>query len=450
MANYDADLTLERIRAALETQRIDDAVSILLSLHPVDQAEVFDLLDEPEQEMLLDRLDIPTTADLLEELEDEDVLEAIESLSTERLADVLDEMEPDEAADLLGDLPPEQASEALAQMEDADEVIPLLGYPDETAGGLMTTSYIALRRHTSAEQAIQFLRQISPETEIPYYLYVIDKVKRLHGVVGLRELVVAEPATTMESTMDHEVIFVTSGTDQEEVARIMTRYDLAAVPVVDDKQRLLGVITHDDILEVLENEATEDVYRLANVADTDLNPQSPIAEQLKGRLPWIYLNAATALFASWVISNFEWLIAQVAILAAFQSVVAALGGNTASQNVAMIVRSLALGKITSKLIWRIMGRQILVGILQGIAVGLVIGIAVTIWRGDPYLGIILGLAMVGNMIVAGIIGTIVPLGLNALGQDPAIASSVFVTAVTDSCGFFIFLSLAAISLNYLT
>ena len=138
--------------------------------------------------------------------------------------------------------------------------------------------------------------------------------------------------------MDHEIIFVSVGIDQEEVARIMTRYDLAAVPVVDEFQRLMGVITHDDILEVLEDEATEDVYRLANVADTDLDPQSAIKEQLKGRLPWIYLNTTTALFASWVISNFEWLIAQVAILAAFQSVVAGLGGNTASQNVAMIVR----------------------------------------------------------------------------------------------------------------
>lgn len=450
MANYDADLTLELIRAALVTQRVENAVSILLALHPVDRAEVFDLLDDTEKEMLLDRLDIPTTADLLEELEDEVVLEAIESLSPERLADVLDEMEPDEAADLLGDLPPDQASEALAQMDDADEVIPLLGYPDETAGGLMTTSYIALRRHTTAEQAIRFLRQVSPETEIPYYLYVIDKTNRLIGVVGLRELVVAEPTATMESIMDHEIIFVSVGIDQEEVARIMTRYDLAAVPVVDEFQRLMGVITHDDILEVLEDEATEDVYRLANVADTDLDPQSAIKEQLKGRLPWIYLNTATALFASWVISNFEWLIAQVAILAAFQSVVAGLGGNTASQNVAMIVRSLALGKITSKLFWRIMARQIAVGILQGIAVGLVLGIAVTLWRGDPYLGLILGLAMIGNMIVAGVIGTAVPLGLNALGQDPALASSVFVTAATDSCGFFIFLSLAAITLNYLT
>ena len=241
----------------------------------------------------------------MEELEDEIVLEAIESLSTERLADVLDEMEPDEAADLLGDLPPEQASEALANMEDADEVIPLLGYPDETAGGLMTTSFIALRRHTTAEQAIQFLRQVSPETEIPYYLYVIDRSTRLIGLVGLRELVIAEPSTTMEDIMDHEVVFVASGTDQEEVARIMTRYDLAAVPVVDPQRRLVGVITYDDILEVLENEATEDVYRLANVGDTDLDPRSPISEQLKGRLPWIYLNTATALFASWVISNYE-------------------------------------------------------------------------------------------------------------------------------------------------
>ena len=177
------------------------------------------------------------------------------------LANVLDEMEPDEAADLLGDLPADQAEQVLAQMEEADDVIPLLGYPDETAGGLMTTSYIALRRQTTVEQAINFLRSSSPDIRTPYYLYVVDRSRKLIGVVGLRELVNSPPETTMESIMVGDVISVQTGTDQEEVARVMTRYDLTAVPVVDSQGVLVGVITYDDIIDVIEDEITEDVLQ---------------------------------------------------------------------------------------------------------------------------------------------------------------------------------------------
>lgn len=449
MAEQSVDLIAERIRNALNTQRVKDAVSILIELRPVDQADVFNSLTDEEQNILLPELDISTTADILEEMEDEDVLVAVESLPTEMLADVLDEMQPDEAADLLGDLPPETVSEALAQMEDADEVIPLLGYPDETAGGLMTTSYIALRRQTTVRQAIEFLREIHLDIEVPYYLYVIDREKRLTGVVGFRELVLADPEITVDRIMDPEVINISVGEDQEDVARIMTRYDLAAMPVLDNQQRLVGVITHDDILEVIEDEATEDIYRLASVSDTDLDPESPVANQLKGRLPWLYLNMVIALFASWVISQYEDVIAKVAILAAFLSVVAGLGGNSASQIVAMIVRSLALGKIESREVWSIVSRQMWVGLLQGLGVGIIIGIGVAFWQRDPYLGLIVILAVIGNMIVAGFIGTLVPLAFDAFGLDPALASTVVVTAITDICGFLIFLSLAVWALPYL-
>lgn len=449
MAEQSVDLIAERIRNALNTQRVKDAVSILIELRPVDQADVFNSLTDEEQNILLPELDISTTADILEEMEDEDVLVAVESLPTEMLADVLDEMQPDEAADLLGDLPPETVSEALAQMEDADEVIPLLGYPDETAGGLMTTSYIALRRQTTVRQAIEFLREIHLDIEVPYYLYVIDREKRLTGVVGFRELVLADPEITVDRIMDPEVINISVGEDQEDVARIMTRYDLAAMPVLDNQQRLVGVITHDDILEVIEDEATEDIYRLASVSDTDLDPESPVANQLKGRLPWLYLNMVIALFASWVISQYEDVIAKVAILAAFLSVVAGLGGNSASQIVAMIVRSLALGKIESREVWNIVSRQMWVGLLQGLGVGIIIGIGVAFWQRDPYLGLIVILAVIGNMIVAGFIGTLVPLAFDAFGLDPALASTVVVTAITDICGFLIFLSLAVWALPYL-
>jgi len=441
--------TLERVRQILETQSPSDAARVLLELHPADQAELFNELDEKQRDLLLPELDIASMADLLEELEDDEVLDAVDILSNERLADVLDEMEPDEAADLLGDLPAEQVTEVLSQMEDADEVLPLLGYTDESAGGLMTTWYIALRPRTTVAQALQFLRDVNPNIEVPYYLYVIDREKRLKGVVGLRQLVISAPETKIETIADPEVIFISSQEDQEEAARLMTRYDLTSLPVVDHELRLVGVITHDDIIDVLEDEATEDIYRLANMSDADLEPESPIREQIKGRLPWMYVNTLTALFASWVVTHFKSLIAEVAILAAFQSVVAGLGGNAGSQNVAMMVRAMALGKAEPKMIWKAFRKQVMVGILQGLAVGIVVGIFVALWQRNPVLGLILGLAMVFNMTLAGAIGTLIPFVLRYLGQDPAIASTILVTAATDSLGFFIFLGLATLFLNNL-
>jgi magnesium transporter len=242
--------------------------------------------------------------------------------------------------------------------------------------------------------------------------------------------------------MNPTVISVNAWLDQEEVSQIMAQYDLSALPVVNDENNLLGVITHDDILDVIQEEATEDIYRLASVSDAELEPDSPIKEQLKGRLPWLFLNMATALFAAWVISNFEDIISIVAALAVFQSVVAGLGGNAASQSVAMFVRTLALGKVPGGTAARLLLRQVAVGLFQGLIIGVIVGVGVTLWKGNIYLGLVLGLSLVGNLILAGIVGTVTPLGLKALGLDPALASTVVVTAVTDSLGFFIFLSLA--------
>ncbi len=449
MEQSQIDLTLDEVRSALESGQILDAIASLIRLHPADRADAFSDLNDEYQARLLPRMDIPTVADLLEELEDDEAADMAEILPTERLADVLDEMEPDEAADVLGDLPPERVAEALAEMEDADEVIPLLSYPDETAGGLMTTSFIALRPHTTAWQAIEFLRRFSPEEETPYYLNVINQDRQLVGIVGLRDLVVAEPTTRVESFMDPDVVYVTTDTDQEDAARLMVRYDLAALPVVDDKKVLRGVITYDDLMDVLEDEATEDIYRLANVSDPDLSINSPISLSLRRRLPWLYLNALTAFFASWVISQYELIIAQVALLAVFLSVVAGLGGNSATQSLAIIVRAIALGELELRDAWRTILKEAAVGLLQGISVGAVAGLGVFLWKGDPIMGLVLGLALVGNMLIAGIIGSMIPLGLKALKLDPALASSVLVTAVTDSFGFALFLTLAVKFLPYL-
>lgn len=443
------ELTLEEIRTALESGQIQEAIEALIKLHPVDRADAFSDLDDEDQAVILPKLDIPFTADLLEELEDDEAAFVANALPTELLADILDEMEPDEAADVLGDLPPDRAAEALAEMEEAEDVIPLLGHPDETAGGLMTTSFIAVRPRTTAAQTIDFLRQVEPDEETPYYIYVIDRNRCLVGIIGMRELIVSEPNAEVQSFMDIDVISATTSDDQEEVARLMARYDLAAMPVVDEMGVLQGVITHDDVLDVVEDEATEDIYRLANVPDPDLSINSSVSLSVRRRLPWLYLSTLTALFASWVISIFEDLFKQVAVLAVFQSVVAGMGGTTATQSLAMIVRAIALGEITFREAWEPVLKQILTGLIQGIAVGAVAGLGVYLWQGNAFLGLILGLALIGNMVIAVIVGTLIPLVLKALQLDPALASAVLVTAVTDSAGFALFLGLASIFLPQL-
>jgi len=443
------EFALARIRTALEAGEVQAAIDTLTELHPVDRADAFSDLDGKDQAALLPRLDLEATADLLEELEDEQAAAVAETFGTEQLADVLDEMEPDEAADVLGDLPADRAEEALAEMEEARNVIPLLPFDDETAGGRMTTSFIALPLGTSAMDAIQTLRQVEPSSETPYYLYIDDDAGRLVGIVGLRDLVIAAPESKLESIMDRDVIFVHTHEDQEEVALRMARYDLAAVPVVDDQGTVVGIITHDDVMDVLEQEATEDIYRLANVPDHDLSIHSPIKLAIRKRIPWLYLSAATALFAAWVVSRFESLIAEVAILAVFLSVVAGLGGNTATQSLAIIVRALALGEIDLRQAWRTVMKEGLTGLIAGILVGSAVGLAVWLWQGNPVLGAVLGIALVGNMLIAGFVGALVPISLKALKLDPALASSVLVTTVTDSVGFALFLGLSALALSNL-
>ncbi len=445
---HNREQVLEAIRSSIKNKQFNKAINDFKILHPGDQVEIFELLDNDEQNEIITRLDISATAILFSHQEDDETLQAAEVLSIDRLADVLDEMEPDEAADLLGDLPAEQAAEALEKMEDTEDVLELLKYPDETAGGRMTTDFISLPINATNTEAIETLRHLEPDSEVPYYIFVTDN-NRLAGILGLRELVVSPPDTIIKEFLETEVIHVRDWMDQEEVAQIMVTYDLAALPVVNEDHELVGVITHDDILDVLQEEATEDIYRLASVSDAGLEPDSPIKEQLKGRLPWLFLNTLTALFASWIISNFEDIIAQVAVLAVFQSVVAGQGGNAASQGVAMFVRTLALGNIPPGKTMSLLFKQMLVGLIQGIAIGIVVGTGVYLWKGNIYLGLVLGLALVGNMILAGIVSTLIPMGLKSIGQDPALASSVLVTAVTDSLGFFIFLSLANLFIGHL-
>ena len=450
MEQKEIDGVLEQVRAALEQGQVAAAIAALTTLHPADQAEAFADLAADDQEELFPQLDNETAADLLTEMEDEEAADAAGHLPAAQLADVLDEMEPDEAADILGDLPPAQAADALAQMEERDEVIPLLGHPDDTAGGLMTSEFFALRPHMSAQSAIDFLRGLNREAATPYYLYVVNRLGVLIGIVGLRDIIVSQPNMLIEAIMQSDVISVPVGTDQEEVARVMTRYDLLALPVVDAERRLVGVINYDNIVDVIEDEATEDIYRLANVADGDLQVWSPPKLSIRRRLPWLVINLLTAFIAASVIGLFEATIAKLAVLAVFQSIVAGEGGNAGTQTLAIMVRGMALGEIHFRDTWRALLREAGIGLVHGLVVGVLVALGAWLWRGIPILGLVIGLAMAGNLVAAGLAGTLVPLTLKALKLDPALASAVIVTTVTDCVGFGLFLGLATLFLPYFT
>ena len=446
---FDLDDILTEVREALTRGDWKQAVAIIESLRPPDQADVFNELPSDTQVELLPRLDPEDSADILEELDDEEAAEIANRLGKDELVRIIDKMEPDEAADLLGDISPEQVSETLTAIEDAEEIRPLLQHEDNTAGGLMTSAKVVLHKDMTIKDALDYLRELAPDTETIYYLFVVDDHDILVGVVSLRQLVIADPSAMVGDILDQEVITVTADTDQEDAARLMSRYDLLALPVVDESGRLLGLITHDDLVDVLEDEATEDIYRLGGVPE-EQPADASAKDALKSRLPWLVVNLATAMASAAVLSMFENTIAQIAVLAAFFPIVAGVSGSAGTQTLTVIVRGMALGEIEPRDGYKTLSREVLIGLSNGLVIGILVALIALIWKGTPVLGLVVGAATLLNMIGAGIAGVIVPLGVQLLKIDPALASPILVTTFTDAMGYLIYLGLATIVfINYL-
>ena len=441
----DVDIILEQVRKALDREDWNQAVSLVEALRPPDQADVFGELPPGKQDVLLPRLDVEDSADILEELEEDEAAEIAARLEPEELADILDEMEPDEAADLLGDIAPEHAAEVLAAMEEPEEVRPLLAHADESAGGLMTSVKVTLHKDMTVEQAFAYLRTSELEPRTVYYIFVVDTDVRLVGVVPLRRLIVSPLSADIVSIMDTDVISVEANADQEEAARLMSRYDLLALPVVDEENHLLGLITHDDLVEVLEEEATEDIYRLGGLPEEQPH-DAPILAALKTRLPWLALNLGTAMVSGVVLKLFEGTIAQVAVLAMFFPVVAGVSGSAGTQALTVTVRGLSLGELDPRDGLRALGREILIGLANGLTVGLLVALIALVLGGSPALGVVVGVATLLNMIGAGIAGAVVPVVMQMLKIDPALASPILVTTITDACGYLFYLGLATLVL----
>jgi len=435
---------LERLMESSERQQ---ALELFAVLHPVDQGEVLDGLPKEHSQSLLDELDANVVAEILEYLEPEESVEMIGDRTPADLAEVLDLTGPDVAVDLLRQMPEEKQNETLEAMVDSAEVTELLQYQDDTAGGLMTPDYPVVNEKTTTPNALDQLRLLGEDAEDINSVLVIDDDQRLVGSLSITRLALARSSAVVGDIMDRDINSVTAETDQEECAKVMQRYNLDLLPVLDSEGRLSGVIMDDDLVDVVVEEATEDMFRIASVGGERI--AGPLTNSLRSRLPWLYINLATAFLAAVMVSLFETTITRVVALAVFLPVVASQGGIGGTQTVTLVVRSMALGEVPRRLGLRLLARELALGLIHGVALGIVVGIVAYLWKGNVTLGLVLGLAMLGNMLVAGMFGAGVPLLLRQLRMDPAVSSAVFVTTFTDVIGFVLFLGLAAIFVEHL-
>ena len=442
------DTVLAHLRAALENDDLGRAAAIIEALRPRDQADLFAELDDEDQVALLPTLHPADSADILEELDDQEVAELVKGLSTEMIIRIVGEMEPDEAADLLGDIQPEKAQIVLAALEGADEVRPLLLHPDDSAGGLMTSEFLVLRHRTTAAAALQSIRSWKPEAETVYYLFVVDQLGTLCGVVSLRQLVTADADTPVAEIMDPEVISVPVGTDQEECARLMARYDLLALPVVDSGDVLLGVITVDDLIDVLEEEATEDIQRLGGAEPLGRSYlDSDVFTATRKRVGWLLLLFVTGTLTASVLRFFEEDIKSVVALTFFVPLLIGTGGNAGSQTTSTIIRALAVGDIDFADAARTLWHELRTGILLGVLMAVAAYVRAITWGMTQALAATVSLAIFAIVVWANGMGAILPLLATKLRIDPTVVSGPLMSTLVDATGLIIYFVMARLILG---
>jgi magnesium transporter len=439
---------LAQLRTALEENNLTKASSIIETLRPADQADIFYDLDEEQQATLLPELNPADAADILEELYDQDVLEIVETLPLETLVEIVAEMAPDEAADLLDDLESEQAEAVLARLEGASEIEALIDHPDDTAGGLMTSSYIALQRRMTAAEAIAAIRAWRPDEETIYYLFVTDRLKRLVGLVNLRQLIVADPDTRVAQIMDPDVVYVTAETDQEECAELMQRYDLLALPVVGENMVLLGVITIEDLVDVMQDEASEDIQRLGGAEPLDrAYLDTSIWNITRKRIGWLLMLFLTATLTGWVMDAFQRELQAVVTLSIFIPLLIGTGGNAGSQTTATIIRAMAVGDIDWHDVWSVWLHEMAIGLTLGLGMALAAYLLALVWTSDPHLALTVSLSILGIVLWATGAGSILPLLAARFKVDPTVVSGPVMSTLVDATGLFIYFTIARIILN---
>jgi magnesium transporter len=451
-AQRRSDLVLDSVKRLLRIGATANLLNLLQKQHPADLGQIFSELQDKDREatfsLLADR-NGRLAMEAVSELGPENGAALLATRSAEEIAKLAQEIPSDDAAALIDHLPEDLSAAVLNLMrpKELGVVENLLEYDEQTAGRIMNPHVFALSEDMTVGEAITEI-QSNRDVEMVFYLYVVDERSHLVGVVSLRRLLLVSPETPLKRIMTADLISARVDMDQEEVARQVAAYNLLAIPVVDEENKLVGIITVDDVIDVIKDEATEDIYRLAGVAG-DERAFTPAGESLRKRLPWLGINLVTAFMAASVVALFEGTIEQIAALAVFMPIVAGMGGNAATQTLTVVVRGIALGELSWGNSRKALVKEALVGLGNGLVLGLVAAVVAWLTRGNPVLGLVLGAAMVINMFVAAIAGTLVPLGLRAANIDPALASSVFITTMTDVFGFFVFLGLATVFAVYL-
>lgn len=439
----------EQLKEFILRASLKEILELTEELHPVDLLEVLQEYEALQKE-LLEKFPDEYIAMVIDEAELDEKFILLSLFPADQKQEIISEMSSDELADMLGIIDEDTQNRILEGMEEEhrEEIEELLSFSPETAGGIMATEFVSVKETMTIDETLTFLRDISPNAETPYYIYVLDDDDVLKGIVPIRSILTSLPHVLLKDVMLENVATIPVEMDQEDVSNIFQKYGYMAMPVVNEQDVMLGIITVDDIMEVLSDEHTEDMYRLAGL-DEEEEIDGTVMDSIKSRLPWLLVNLVTAILASATVSLFDATIGKVVALAVFMPLVTGMGGNAGTQTLTLIIRGIALGEIDYENKKEILRKELLVGVLHGAALGLIVTVLGGLWEGNVVFGLVIGVAMFLNMVIAALSGFFVPLLLKKVGVDPALASAVFVTTMTDVLGFFFFLGFATIMINSL-
>ncbi len=448
MANDHNIILTESIKRLLRRGATSHLTKIVNKAHAADLSLVFRSMTLGNQKKLFSMIeDIEQKGDLFSALEENVLLDFIDSMRIDDIVEVMQNMPSDDVADLLGKIPQKKADAILEQMktEDSEEVEELLSYGDDTAGGIMIPDFIALPEDMTTQAAIESIQKDYHDVEMPFYIYVVDENYKLLGVISLRQLVVEKPETLLRDFMATDLFSVRTDMDQEEVARIVARYDILAVPVIDETHQLVGIVTVDDVIDIIRLEATEDMLKMAGAGEVFVETQS-ILKSTRIRLPWLFASAIGGIMAFFIISHFESSLQKLAYLAAFIPVIMGMGGNIGTQSSTIVVRGLATGRLHIKDLWRVVSKELTIGFILGVLYGLLIAVVAQVRfyesQSSGAFAISVGLAVLSSMSLAALVGSLVPMIMARINIDPAVATGPFVTTSIDIASVYFYFIIA--------
>ncbi len=439
---------VEEVKSHIAQENEEALIKLLDKIRAADVADLIEHLKPKERLFIFKLLEPEGAGEVLVEIEPPVQEGILKKLDSQEISEIVQELDSDDAADVVGDLPAERAREVIETVDDevSEELETLLPFPEDTAGGIMGLEFVAVKADVTLQNAIETIREKKEEVENLYYLWVVDDFEKLAGFISLKDLLLEPPSKKVSEIMDPEVISVNTLADQEDVIFLVKKYDLVSIPVVDEQYRLRGRITHDDIIDVIEEEVDEDISLMAGVIDEEMTEESTIKIS-KARLPWLIMGLFGGILAAFVINHFESSLERIIALSFFFPAIMAMGGNTGTQAATVVVRGLATGDVSLVHAGKRLFREMRVALINGIICGAILGLIVGIWLSNPALGLIVATSLVMIVIISGFVGAAVPMALKRLNIDPALGTGPFVTTSNDILGLFIYLGLVTLFLR---